>query len=330
MPEPQLDHPHRCLGCGYSLTGLPDPPRCPECGLLNIPDGYRKQVWDLVDSGKWFFSPMFRPFQKRPPGWWWALDRDGDVRRSYRFLFKNLLIATTVVLVVCGITYGFVRERTDKYTVFDLEMPSSIPLYKGVSITRDGLPGEDLAAQTLSTPDWRRTGGPGRQTTQIASTRIVFIPSHLTWVAGAQQSLWLALIWVIPSLVGVWTQIRKGLPEYALARRTIVAACNYESHRLIYLAVASATLVLADMVLRLAVDWGYSLRVYVVVTNISTPLIPLFAAAGWIGPLRSDFTKQLVRSRLHLSRIIFMYAFLFPPVIAGAIVALFHILLSAS
>jgi len=45
-----------CLGCGYSLRGLGTEPRCPECGLLNIPDAYRKQVWALVDSGKWFFS----------------------------------------------------------------------------------------------------------------------------------------------------------------------------------------------------------------------------------------------------------------------------------
>ena len=293
MPESQFDHPHRCLGCGYSLTGLPDPPHCPECGLLNIPDGYRKQVWELVDSGKWFFSSMFRPFLKRPPGWWWALDREGDIRRSYRFLLKNLLIATTVVLFACGITYGFVLERTTKYTVFDLELPSNVPLYRGASIIRGGLPGEDLAAQTLSTPDWARTGGPGQQTTQVTTTRIVFIPSHLTWLAGAQRSLWVALIWAVPSLVGVWTQIRKGLPEFALARRTIVAACNYESHRLIYLAVASAAVVLADMVLRLGVDWGYSLRIYIEIVNISTLLLASFCVAGWIGPLRSDFTKQL-------------------------------------
>jgi len=58
-----------CLACGYDLFGLGDEPRCPECGLLNIPQGYRRQVWELVDSGKWFFSGPFAFFRKRPPGW---------------------------------------------------------------------------------------------------------------------------------------------------------------------------------------------------------------------------------------------------------------------
>jgi hypothetical protein len=29
----------KCLACGYDLQGLGDEPRCPECGLLNIPEG---------------------------------------------------------------------------------------------------------------------------------------------------------------------------------------------------------------------------------------------------------------------------------------------------
>ncbi len=33
-----------CLACGYDLSGHGEEPRCPECGLLNIPEGYRRQV----------------------------------------------------------------------------------------------------------------------------------------------------------------------------------------------------------------------------------------------------------------------------------------------
>ena len=37
-----------------------------------------------------------------------------------------------------------------------------------------------------------------------------------------------------------------------------------------------------------------------------------YGALGWVGPLRSDYTHQLVRSRFHAFRIVVMYAILLP------------------
>ena len=49
--------------------------------------------------------------------------------------------------------------------------------------------------------------------------------------------LWALLVWGIPTLVGLGTQIRKGMPPFARPPRTIVAAANCEAHRVTYLAV---------------------------------------------------------------------------------------------
>ena len=45
----------------------------------------------------------------------------------------------------------------------------------------------------------------------------------------------------------------------------------------------------------------------------------LETALGWIGPLRSDYTSQLIRSRFHLVRIVVMYAVAIPMLVASAI-----------
>ncbi|MCH7596214.1 MAG: hypothetical protein IID35_06600, partial [Planctomycetes bacterium] len=99
LPPPEADpgSARHCVACDYNLFGLGDEPRCPECGLMNITDGFRREVWALVDSGKWFFSGFLSPFKKRPPGWWWALDRPGDVRRSFRFAVGHALISAVLV-----------------------------------------------------------------------------------------------------------------------------------------------------------------------------------------------------------------------------------------
>ena len=37
-----------------------------------------------------------------------------------------------------------------------------------------------------------------------------------------------------------------------------------------------------------------------------------FGAAGWVGAVRSDYTKQLIQSRFHAARIVAMYAIALP------------------
>lgn len=86
-----------CVACGYNLYGLGDGPRCAECGLQNAPDGLRRQVWDYIDTRPTFISSFFNPFAKRLPGWWWSLDREGDVGKSIRFAIRNLCLSAVIV-----------------------------------------------------------------------------------------------------------------------------------------------------------------------------------------------------------------------------------------
>ena len=51
--------------------------------------------------------------------------------------------------------------------------------------------------------------------------------------------------------------------------------------------------------------------------------------ALWIGLLRSDFTKQIVRSRWHAARIVWMYAILLPAAFALCVSLLIAVLLGS-
>ena len=42
----------------------------------------------------------------------------------------------------------------------------------------------------------------------------------------------------------------------------------------------------------------------------------------WVGPLRSDYTRQLIRSRIHLVRILIMYGLVAPFALLGLLVAM--------
>ena len=68
--------------------------------------------------------------------------------------------------------------------------------------------------------------------------------------------VWAIFVWACPSLIGIWTQIRKGLPEFAKAPRTIIAASNYEAHRLTYLAIVMLAGMACDAGVRITLFSG--------------------------------------------------------------------------
>jgi hypothetical protein len=135
---------------------------------------------------------------------------------------------------------------------------------------------------------------------------------------------WAFWVWAAPTFIGIWTQIRKGLPRFARAPRTIIAAGNYESHRLLYVAVLIVLWMVLHTLLRTAVPGVYlpfnaaglmSFLPYFC-TGVGLLCVAGIAAGGWIGPLRSDYTKQLIRSRWHAARVLIMYALVFPWIMA--------------
>ena len=303
----------KCVACGYNLRGLGDEPRCPECGLLNVPEGLRKQVQQLVDSTPWFFSSFLAPFEKRLPGWWWSLDRQDDVRRSFKFAGIHVLVALVLVIPVGIIADSILVESTTQHFRTDPQDPTvkeSIGKFVILTGMADSWHGFE------DTVNWNSYASSATTT----STQVLFQPSIAALRMGLSYALWVVLVWAVPALIGICTQIRRGLPEFAKAPRTITAAANYEAHRLTYLAIIVAMAMAVDTALRVALapslTWPPTAQYGTCVMALIC-IILLIAMIGWVGPLRSDYTRQLVRSWFHGLRIILMYAFFFPLVISA-------------
>jgi len=299
-----------CVDCGYDLRGQQDEPRCPECGRLNIPEAYREEVQELVDSGRWFFSSPFSLFAKRPPGWFWSLDRPGDVKRSFKraatYVMSTIVIVTVSLTLADSVGVNVVKtsvipESAETVTVFVLRWRVGVcGISSANSIENDGVP---------------------RNTAPVAgnSASFDFSPTFSRELAELIAAIVASLVgsWVCPAYVGLWTQVRKGLPGFARASATVLSACNYQAHRLVYAAALIGLLAIVDGVIRASV--GAELftatragDAYAVVTYCLVVFaVPIYAALGWAGVLRSDFTRQIVRSRWHAARIIWMYAILF-------------------
>jgi len=312
----------KCLACGYNLFGLGDEPRCPECGLLNIADGYRRQVWELVDSRRWFFSGPFALFGKRLPGWWWALDRPGDLRKSLRFLVINMCIASAITIAAWGAASSIAVEITNHYASYDINDPSRKPLYEDDHVFYIGFrPNESLRGKELN---WSQLFGQTRGLTVTTKSRVIVTPNWRAMPTALPVALWIILVWATPVFVGLITQLRKGLPSFARPPTTIFVAGSYESHRAIYTSIAIALVlgVLTYHQLTLGAT-GISSRWVSWLMDLLPPIpVFLYASLGWMGPLRSDYTKQLIRSPFHAGRIVLMYALVFPPLLAGMLVKL--------
>ena len=307
-----------CIACGYNLRGLGDEPRCPECGLLNVPDALRKQVQQLVDLKPWFFSSFLGSFNKRLPGWWWSLDRNYDVRRSFKFASIHILVALLLVVPVGFIADSVLVESTTEYSLTNTliaapkENIGKVVVLKGLADSWHGYE---------NTVSLNRYSALGMTMTTTVSAQVLFEPSIAALRRGLLYALWVVLVWAIPAFIGICTQIRKGLPEFAKAPRTITAAANYEAHRLTYLAIFMVIAMAVDATLRVALapslTWPPGDQ-YGTCVTVLILLVLSFAMISWIGPLRSDYTRQLIRSWFHGLRIILMYAFFFPVLIASA------------
>lgn len=307
-----------CLACGYNLFGLGDEPRCPECGLLNIPSAYRQQVWDLVDSGRWFFSGFFNPFAKRPPGWWWALDHEGDLKRARRAARRNFLLAMAIILLSFMIADAIVIQITVKNSVYSTsgetkklvwERSAQHVIRLALIVRATPLFYPQLPLQYLSHHRWTM---PGEKLVMSQTSQLLITPSLGGVKIAAGVLLWLTISWVGPAMVGIWTQIRRGLPEFARPPHTIRAAAYYESHRLVYLSLLIAFCLLIDLIMRIRELPVSHVALCATTHIVMIAAVGTFAATCWIGPLRSDYTKQLVRSRFHAGRIIIRYAILLP------------------
>jgi len=169
-----------------------------------------------------------------------------------------------------------------------------------------GIPCACIAAS----PRKRDPTGPGLT---IPQDRIAWrLPSLLAVQIGVGVAVLLLCVWAVPLWVGFMTQLRPELPAFARAPRTIVAAGNYEAHRLLYSAAGCVFVAVVDVLVRIATkaSWGPLLAAldFWLLLGVCG-----CAALGWIGPARSDYTLQLVRTRGHAVRIVIMYGFFLGP-----------------
>lgn len=318
----------RCLYCHYNLTGLPEPARCPECGMVNVPQAYRLEVQKIVDDPP-TRRRLFRTWIRRyPPGWWWSLDRPGDLVRSFRAACKGLGVA---LLLICVLFVAFgsvvVVEQTKSfyYAAGDwTRTPLHRPQVHSMHLTIALLP---IQVEIEHEVNWMllqqelTTSAPA--TGFSYATVVDYRPSvRFSW--GPVKTacviwLWFFLSGLVPAQVGLWTQIRRGLPDFAKPRRTIVAAANWQVHAMLKLVAVLIPFLLLEMGLRL---WGTDLYRDIpgVVLFVGAVLLAS-PAITWVGALRSDFTRQLVRSRLHALRIVMMYVWLVPFLTVLTIVA---------
>lgn len=99
-----------CLQCGYNLSGLHLPHRCPECGRYTDPeqDATQTRTWF---ARRWSFVRSLRRPSTIPIGLWYLLNDETSARiakrRRFRWLWLPALVNTVIVALGTCITVEY-------------------------------------------------------------------------------------------------------------------------------------------------------------------------------------------------------------------------------
>ncbi len=142
-----------CLQCGYSLRGLPEGHKCPECGNPSDRESARQEVLDLVNQPMLTLGWRMLQFWKLlPAGWWWVLDQPQDRREARRRTWKWILLSWLLMLVLaCPIVLVNRNIAVTKY-----EHPPGEPEKKQLraSASSSGVMSSFSLEVTPSKPGW--------------------------------------------------------------------------------------------------------------------------------------------------------------------------------
>lgn len=111
----------RCLGCGYTLTGLPEP-RCPECG----------RFFDPASPSTFTYKPPLVRWRYWVPGFMLALG-GGLALYAFAAVFAGFSWATTLVVPACaGALLGY-GTRVRPFVLVVLGLALAVGLLVGVA-----------------------------------------------------------------------------------------------------------------------------------------------------------------------------------------------------
>ncbi len=108
--------------------------------MRNIPEALRREVWDLVDTRRRLWREMFSLWRKHPPGWWWSLDRPGDLRRALVRLVLNVTVSLLIIAAGVSVFGGIVVVEENAMYFANANDSSRTPLSTTMTYRREPKP----------------------------------------------------------------------------------------------------------------------------------------------------------------------------------------------
>ena len=273
-----------CLHCGYSLQGLPEGHKCPECGRLPDRQAERQAVLDLIHQPMlklgWRMLQFWKPL---PAGWWWTLDRPEDRQEVRRRTWKWILGSGLLMLVLmCSIV---MVNRT--VSIIKYEHPPGEPEKKQVRAR--GVRASVSVTVTPSRPGWvvltERTEEVVLDFQFNRMLRVAF------FVIGIVLLTWLMMRWVWLPICLATGPRKKSAPELTAIKT--IALYQYAPMLTLFLAV-----ILLSWINWALYTLGWIDESHLIVV-LAAPLLHVgLIGTTWAAAIRSDRTGQIFKHKL--------------------------------
>ncbi len=290
-PSPQVlpdTHLTICLHCGYSLRGLPEGHKCPECGLLPNRLAERQAVLDLIHQPMLKLGWRMLQFWKLlPAGWWWVLDQPQDRRAARRRTWKWILLSWLLMLVLwCPIVLVNRNIAVIKY-----EHPPGEPEKKQLraSASSSGVMSSFSLGATPSKPGWVIVTE--RTEEVVVDFRLVSILQAAILIALIIFLTWLMMRWLWLPICLVTGPRKKSASEL----QAIKTIALYQYAPILMLLLAETLLLWINWALFTS-GLNYELRV-IVVSVVGLFHISLIGTS-WAAAIKSDRTGHIFEHKL--------------------------------